>query len=81
MHNEFTSLALIFSLFVFFNVLQFTYEASPTQFKFLRLLSREGVQKVSHECLNFDNDLTISSYNGQTIDTGHSRCKVRKLPC
>lgn len=54
---------------------KFSYEASSTQFKFLRLLSREGVQHVSHECLNFNNDLTISSFNGQKIPTEHSRCK------
>lgn len=59
---------------------QFSYEASSTQFKFLRLLSREGVQHVSHECLNFNNDLTISSFNGQKIPTEHSRCKVSMEP-
>lgn len=54
---------------------KFSYDASPTQFKFLRLLSREGVQQVSHECLNFKNDLTISSFNGQKIEAEHHKCK------
>lgn len=54
---------------------KFSYEASPTQFKFLRLLSKKGVQKVSHECVDFKNDLTISSFTGQKISTEHSKCK------
>lgn len=54
---------------------EFLYDASATQFKFLRLLSKEGVQHVSHECLNFKNDLSISSFNGNKIDVEHHHCK------
>ena len=57
--------------------LQFSYDASPTQFKFLRLLSKEGAQDVSHECLDNAFDLTLSSFNGQKISSLHSQCKVR----
>ena len=57
-------------------LLQFSYDASPTQFKFLRLLSKEGVQDVSHECLDNNFDLTISSFNGQKISSFHPQCKV-----
>ncbi|XP_015753160.1 PREDICTED: collagen alpha-1(XXIV) chain-like [Acropora digitifera] len=58
---------------------EFLYDASATQFKFLRLLSKEGVQHVSHECLNFKNDLSISSFNGNKIDVEHHHCKVSSV--
>ena len=46
------------------------------QFKLLRLLSKEGVQHVSHECLNFKNDLSVSNFNGNKIDVEHHNCNV-----
>lgn len=55
---------------------KFSYDVSPTQFKFLRLLSKEGVQDVSHECLDNAFDLTISSFNGQKISSSHPQCKT-----
>ena len=71
------NVSVLFFFFLFLSF-QFSYEASPTQFKFLRLLSREGVQDISHECLKSNNQLVLSSFNGQQIPTDHSRCKVRK---
>ncbi|RMX46522.1 hypothetical protein pdam_00018710 [Pocillopora damicornis] len=55
-------------------ILKFSYEASPTQFKFLKLLSKQGVQDISHECLSNADDLTISTFNGQKITTDHPKC-------
>ena len=62
--------------YLHFFFFQFSYDASATQFKFLRLLSKEGVQHVSHECLNFKNDLSVSSFNGNKIDVEHHNCNV-----